>query len=203
MNAADVQVLATGTANTASVLAALERQGARGSLTGEAVVIRHCRRLVVPGVGTFGAAARRLDELGLREPLRQRIEEGRPTLAICLGLQLLCAASEESPGARGLGIIEATVRRFPAGPPVPQLGWNRVAPSGPDGLLEAGWAYFAHAFRLEAVPPGWEGASSDYNGPYASALARGAVLACQFHPELSGRYGAELLGRWLELGGAA
>ena len=96
-------------------------------------------------------------------------------------------------------MIDATIERFPPGPQVPHLGWNRVEPTDSE-LLEAGDAYFANSYRLSALPAGWGGATTDYEGRFASALERGGVLACQFHPELSGDWGTRLLARWFQRG---
>jgi imidazole glycerol phosphate synthase glutamine amidotransferase subunit len=117
-------VVRTGTANLASVLAGLARAGAAAEVTEDPAVVESAERLVLPGVGAFGAAMERLSALGLVEPLVRRIDQGRPTLAVCLGLQLLAEESEESPNARGLGRIPLSVRRFPVQPRlrVPQLG---------------------------------------------------------------------------------
>jgi imidazole glycerol phosphate synthase glutamine amidotransferase subunit len=199
MMSPELIVVPTGTANTASVLAAFKRLGARPRIGADPREIERAPFVVLPGVGAFGAAARRLDELQLRDVLCRRMEAGAPTLAICLGLHLLCAESEESPGVPGLGLVPATVRRFPIGLRVPQLGWNRVDPIGGD-LIEAGHAYFANSFRLQELPAGWSGAVTEYGSSFVSALERGAVLACQFHPELSGAFGARLLARWMQRG---
>ena len=190
-------IVATGVANTASVQAALRRLGAEPVLSQDPEAVRTADQLVLPGVGAFGAAMQTLRERGLEEALRERLLSGRPTLTICLGLQLLCKASEESPGAVGIGLIDASLGRFGAGLRVPQMGWNRVEPTPGARLLTSGSAYFANSYRLAALPPGWEGATSDHGGPFVAALERGALLACQFHPELSGAWGQALLGRWL------
>lgn len=188
----------TGSANLASVLAALARAGAEAELSQDAGAVAAAARLVLPGVGAFGAAVERLRTAGLYEVLARRIREGRPTLAICLGLQLLAEESEESPGTKGLGVIPGKVRRFPANVRVPQLGWNRVQPDGSCHLVSTGYAYYANSYRLETPPPNWSTALSLHGGPFVAALEKGAVLACQFHPELSGAWGASLLSRWLE-----
>jgi glutamine amidotransferase len=78
------------------------------------------------------------------------------------------------------------------------MGWNRVEPEKGCALLEPGYAYFANSFRLEQPPGGWSSARTEHAGPFISAFERGAVMACQFHPELSGRWGLDLLRRWLE-----
>lgn len=208
-----IPVVRTGSANLASVVALLRRLGVTPELTESPETVRHAERLILPGVGAFGAVMQRLDDLRLREPLAQRLAAGAPTLCICLGLQILAEASEESPGVRGLGIIRDTVRRFPRRPDlrVPQLGWNAVTPDSnpnpnPDHAFTAapaGHAYFANSFRLTHAPQGWAAAWSDHGGPFIAALSKGDVLAAQFHPELSGPWGAGLVARWLGLPTAA
>ena len=200
MRAPEVSVVSTGTANRASVMAALERVGARPSLAASVDDVVAGERVVLPGVGTFSAAAGELDRQGLTEVLAERIEDERPTLAICLGMQLFAKASDESPGVRGLGILDLTARAFPAGVRRPQLGWNRIEPDAGCALLSAGEAYFANSYRIEAAPAGWGAAVTEHGTPFVAALERGPVLACQFHPELSGSFGLDLIRRWLTLG---
>jgi imidazole glycerol phosphate synthase glutamine amidotransferase subunit len=197
-----VTLVPTGTANTASVIAGLRRLGVDARFADGPDDIRDAGRVVLPGVGAFGAAMQEIDEQGLREPLTGRIREGRPTLAICLGLQLFAAASEESPGIAGLGVIPATIARLPDDLIVPHLGWNEVAPNGESRFVHPGWAYFANSYRLTAVPDGWAGSWTEYGTGFVSAIERGDVLAAQFHPELSGRWGSQLLGRWLDATGS-
>lgn len=192
-----VAVIGTGLANTASVLAALGRAGADAALTVSPVDAYDAAAVVVPGVGGFGAGIDALRSAGLLAPLRRRIDERRPTLAICLGLQLLASSSDESPGVTGLGVLDAHVERFRAGR-VPHMGWNNVEPGAGSTLVEPGFAYFAHSFRLAGAPPGWSAAWSAHEGAFVAAIEHGPVLACQFHPELSGRWGAALLARWLD-----
>lgn len=127
----------------------------------------------------------------------ERVVTGRPTLAICVGMQLLAEGSEESPDAVGLGVVQAGMTRFGPGLRVPQLGWNRVVAGDGCRFLEDGWAYFANSYRLETHPDGWSGATSEYGGEFVSGLERGDLLACQFHPELSGTWGSAVLARWL------
>lgn len=198
----EVFVVRTGTANLASVLAGLRRVGAVPRVTEAADDVESAERLVLPGVGTVAAAMERLHEAGLVDPLRDRLAAGRPTLAVCLGLQLLCDGSDESPEAPGLGVVPGWITRFPHHLRVPQLGWNRIVPRAGCRMLREGHVYFANSFRLEAPPKGWAAAEADYGGPFVAAMERGAVLACQFHPELSGRFGLDLLARWLEVAGS-
>jgi len=197
-----VHVVRTGTANLASVLAALERVGASCALTDDPTVVRDAERVVLPGVGAFAAAVDALRARGLDAAIRARAEAGRATLGICLGLQLLFEASDESPGAVGLSVLPGTVRRFSGagGVRIPQLGWNRVEPEAGCALLKDGDAYFANSYRIEAVPEGWRAAFTTHGERFVAAFERGRVLACQFHPELSGAWGHDLLRRWLDAG---
>ncbi len=202
MTGRDVAVVRTGTSNLASVMVGLERLGARPAITRSADAVRAADRVVLPGVGAFGAALAALEADGLADALRERIDAGKPTLAICLGLQLLGAGSEETPDAAGLGVVDRFARRFPDTVTRPQLGWNRIEPDASAHLLARGYAYFANTYRFVDAPPGWSAAYADHGGRFVAALERGDVLACQFHPELSGDFGRELLARWLA-GGAS
>lgn len=195
---APVIVIPTGLANTASVLAGLRRAGGDPRVSADPAEVDAAARVVLPGVGAFAPAMAELEAHGLVEPLRQRLAEGRPTLGICLGFQLMCAASEESPGVAGLGALHGEVSRFgPEAPQVPQLGWNRVRPNPGSRWLAPGEAYFAHSYRLQALPEGWSGASTSHGALFVAAAERGDVLGCQFHPELSGEWGQALLRRWV------
>src|SRR4051794_29328348 len=154
---------------------------------------------MLPGVGAFGASMQRLVESGADNALRERIAADRPTIAICVGHQLLFETSDESPGAHGLGVVPGHVGRFTGEVRVPQFGWNAVQAGKNARLIEDGWAYFANSYRATAAP-GWTVATATHDGRYVAAMERGNVLGCQFHPELSGAYGEALLSRFLELG---
>ena len=196
-NSTDVLIVSTGTANLASVVVGLERVGARPRISSDPAEVARARRLVLPGVGTLGAAMSYLQEQLLLAPVREWVAAGRPTLAICLGFQLLLAGSDETPGLAGLGLIEGRAERFDDRVRVPQLGWNRLTPDDDCRLLGEGYAYFANSYRLQQPPPEWGVASADYGGRFVAAVEKGAVLACQFHPELSGTFGLGLLESWL------
>jgi cyclase len=206
-----ITILNTGIANTASVAAAFTRLGAQVDLTDDADRARAATHLVLPGVGAFGPGIDTLRARNLDTVLTNRIADDRPTLCVCLGLQLLCATSDETPGARGLGVIDAHVAAFPDTVRTPQFGWNSVDFDDPDRsprtkearaqararFLTPGHAYFANSYRLTAIPEGWSGLIAHHAGPFVAALERGNTLACQFHPELSGPWGLDLLERWM------
>jgi imidazole glycerol phosphate synthase glutamine amidotransferase subunit len=196
VSAPEVVVVPTGTANLASVRAALTRLGARPRLAEDAAMIEHATHVVLPGVGSFGATMAGLREAGLDAALAVRVGAGRATLAMCVGLQVLFEASDESPDATGLAVLPGHVGRFPEAVRVPQFGWNLVEPEPGCRLLAPGYAYFANSYRvLEA--PGCRVATAEHGGRFVAALEQDRVLACQFHPELSGAYGHELIARWL------
>ena len=199
MRAVEVVVVPTGTANIASVLAAFRRLGAHPRVSEDRGEVAGASHVMLPGVGAFGASMARLVELGLDGVLRERIEADRPTIAICVGHQLLFETSEESPGVRGLGVVHGHVGRFEGDVRVPQFGWNAVQSSEGSQLIEDGWAYFANSYRATAAP-GWVVATATHGGRCVAAMERGNVVTCQFHPELSGAYGEALLSRFLELG---
>ncbi len=192
-----IHIVDTGIANLASVQAAVNRLGSKPALTRDAQVVEQCPYLILPGVGAFGVGLQSLRAYKLIDALLARIERDQPTLAICLGMQILCRASEESPGVSGLGVIEASVTRFQS-PRIPQIGWNNVSPTQPE-FFESGHAYFANSYRLAAAPSGWNCAIADYDGPFVAALQRGNIVACQFHPEISGAFGMSLLKKWATL----
>ena len=193
----EVLIVSTGVANVASLLSALERVGAQPRLAGPGDDLRRAARVVLPGVGTFGAAGEALRRSGWEEAVRARIAADLPTLCVCVGLQVLAGSSQESPGTRGLGIFSDVVERFPAQVRAPQLGWNGVEADADARWLRSGAAYFANGYRLTEAPAGWRVAWSNHGGLFVAGLERGNVLACQFHPELSGDYGLSLLRRWL------
>jgi imidazole glycerol phosphate synthase glutamine amidotransferase subunit len=190
-------IVPTGTANIASVAAAVGRLGFQPEDARRAKDVTAATGVIVPGVGAFGAAVAQIDVTGLRRAIVDRVEVGRPTLFVCVGMQLLCASSEESPGTTGLGIVADRVERFDGRERVPQMGWNRIDPPGDSQFLEPGWAYFANSYRLLRRPAGWSASTTNYGGVFVSTLERGNVLACQFHPELSGPWGAGVMERWL------
>ena len=191
-----VVVLPTGTANLASVLAAFTRLGAKTEIAADAVAVAEAERAVLPGVGAFGAAMAGLREVGLDQAIAARVRAGAPTFAMCVGLQVLFEASDESPDQTGLGVLPGRVGRFPEGVRVPQFGWNRIEPEPGCRYLEPGFAYFANSYRVQAAP-GCKTAHAEHGEPFVAALERGHVVACQFHPELSGAFGHALLARWL------
>lgn len=203
-----VLVAATGVANLASIMAALRRAGAESGLAADPEELAAADYALLPGVGSFGSAMSSLRAAGLDEAFRDRITRHAPTMGVCAGMQLFFEASEESPGVAGMGILPGRFRRFPAGLPVPQLGWNRVDPPSSQAMVRSGWAYFANSYRLPEAPAGFEASWSEYGEGFVAAIEGTApaggvpsLLLCQFHPELSGPWGLGLIRAWLGLPG--
>ncbi|MDD3821158.1 MAG: imidazole glycerol phosphate synthase subunit HisH, partial [Spirochaetales bacterium] len=166
-------IASTGAANLASVVAMCERAGVEPVITKDPGLVADAEKLLLPGVGAFGAAMENLSAGKLDKVLASRIDKKQPTMGICLGMQLFCESSHEAPGVGGIGAIPARVQRFSPGLPLPQLGWNRVRPGGGEDFIEAGWAYFANSYRITEVPEGFSCAWSDYGERFVAAMTAG------------------------------
>ena len=195
MNKVTVSILNTGVANIASVRAALQKAGAQVENISKADEILKAQALILPGVGAFKEGMKSLRDNQNENVLLERLDLGKPTFAICLGLQLLCDASEESPGIKGLGFIKSSIKKFPESLRVPHFGWNRVHKESEES---GSYAYFANSYRLTEAPKGWEVFWSEYGEPFVAMLRRGSVVAAQFHPELSGVFGRKILSSWIK-----
>jgi len=180
--------------NLTSVKYALAAIGAEATVTSDPRVVASADRVVFPGVGAAKSAMRSLAELGLVDAVREAAAT-KPFLGICLGMQILFEHTEEDGGVDTLGVIPGQVRRFPDVPgfKVPEIGWNDVEPTGPDGLLRRSEAfYFVHSYYAE-IGPFTAGRTSYAGVDFTSAVRKGNLFATQFHPEKSGRVGLALL----------
>ncbi len=191
--------------NLRSVYMAFRRLGVQATVSGNAADIRRATAIVLPGVGAFGDSIANLRALHLDAPLLDAIHDGLPFLGICVGLQLLFEVSEELGEHRGLGVIPGRVRRFREGLVVPHMGWNQIDQTQCSplwaGLPDGSHAYFVHSYYGEPSVPGWTVATTDYGGPFCSAVARGNLFAIQFHPEKSQDTGETILRNFLHIAG--
>ena len=201
-----VALIDYGAGNLRSAAKALEAAGARNvQVTADPAEVRAADRIVLPGVGAFGACAAALRAVpGMEEALEDAVRaKGRPFLGICVGMQLMASEGHEFGVHKGLGWIPGSVRRMAPkgldGQPlkVPQIGWNEVHPSAP-GLLEPGYAYFVHSYALQAANDADIAGTASYGADITAAVQRDSMLGVQFHPEKSQAYGLALLGRWLK-----
>jgi imidazole glycerol-phosphate synthase subunit HisH len=195
----EVVIVDSGGANLASLRYALERLGARVQVSCDAQVIAAAERVVLPGVGAAARAMQRLSGTGLIEVLLRLTQ---PVLGVCLGMQLLCARSEE--GDTGcLGVLPYPVRGLAGAPerPVPHMGWNTLRRLREDPLLEdiadGEYVYFVHSYGAAVNPDTL--AAADYGAAWTAVIRRGNFCGTQFHPERSGAAGARLLGNFLRL----
>jgi glutamine amidotransferase len=191
-----IAIVDYGMGNRRSVEKALEHVGARPRITADHEAIRAADGLVLPGVGAFPEAMRRIGALGLDDLLRERVAAGVPLLGICLGMQLLFERTTEHEGAAGLGILSGEVTALRA-PRLPHIGWNLVALERPaaltDGLGPATAFYHVHSFACRPADPADVVGVAEYGERFASIVEHGTVSGAQFHPEKSSRDGLALL----------
>jgi glutamine amidotransferase len=200
-----IAVLDYGMGNLRSVEKALEHVGAVPEVTNDHERIRAAEGLILPGVGAFPKAMERIRELGLDELVRERIDQGVPTLGICLGLQLLFERSTELGGADGLGLIGGHVDKLSVnGLKLPQIGWNEVRWTQPSGLTDdlpdPCPMYHVHTY---AVRTGDVLGTATYGEEFVSAVQRDGVFGVQFHPEKSSVNGLQLLRNFARISRAA
>ena len=195
-----IAIVDYGMGNRRSVEKALEHVGAEPVLTADHAVLRAADGIVVPGVGAFPEAMRRLATAGLDAVIRERAGHGTPVLGICLGMQLLFETSAEHEGAQGLGLLPGEVTPLSA-PKLPHIGWNRVALERPSGLTaglgDAAAFYHVHSFVCRARDDGDVVGRGEYGERFASIVERDNVAGVQFHPEKSSRDGLALLANFV------
>ncbi|MDO8553668.1 MAG: imidazole glycerol phosphate synthase subunit HisH [Candidatus Micrarchaeota archaeon] len=188
-----IVIIDYGAGNTANVKNAFEKLGAAVTISSSEAVWKNADALVLPGVGVFGAAMKRLN--GKCDAIVKLISDGKPFLGICLGMQLLLEKSEESDGVQGLGVLVGEVKKFRGKLPVPQIGWNKVEfqkSSLPQGLKNF-YGYFANSYYCEPKDNSWVAATTDYGVKFPSVFRQKNIFATQFHPEKSGELGLKFL----------
>lgn len=174
-------------------------------ITGDAEKIMSADRVILPGVGAFGDAMENIYRTGLDQVIRRVVDEGKPFLGICLGLQLLFERSEEAPGVEGLGILKGEILRIPEaeGLKIPHMGWNSLHLKNDGrlfrGIEEQSYVYFVHSYYLKAADEKIVKASTEYCTHIHASVEQGNVFACQFHPEKSSEVGLHILKNFVEL----
>ena len=208
MSGARIAILDYGMGNLRSAEKALERVGATTEVTSDHARVRAADGVVLPGVGAFPKAMEAVRRLGLDELLRERLDEGIPTLGICLGMQLLFERSTELGGADGIGVLPGTVEEIDApGLKVPQIGWSEVSwrHGSPltEGLPNPAAFYHVHSYAPRPARDDDVLGTAVYGAELVSAVARPPLFGVQFHPEKSGRHGLQLLRNFAALCGSA
>lgn len=191
--------------NIRSVEKALLALGQEVCITRDAEKILSADRVILPGVGAFGDAMENIRRTRLDQVIRRVVDEGKPFLGICLGLQLLFERSEEAPGVEGLGILKGEILRIPEseGLKIPHMGWNSLHLENDGrlfrGIEEQSYVYFVHSYYLKAADEKIVKASTEYCTHIHASVEQGNVFACQFHPEKSSEVGLHILKNFVEL----
>lgn len=200
-----IAILDYDAGNIKSVEKALQKLGQEVIITRDAEEILSADKVILPGVGAFGDAMNNLRKYGLDQVIYQVVENETPFLGICLGLQLLFEKSDESVGAKGLGILQGEICRIPdkEGLKIPHMGWNSLHLQN-DGRLFAGlpedsYVYFVHSYYLKAKDESIVKATTEYSTHIHASVEQGNVFACQFHPEKSSDVGLQILRNFVEL----
>lgn len=198
-----------GVGNLFSLKCSLDSIGVEALVTSDAEEIKKAERIILPGVGAFEDAARKLKESGLGEVVIEQAKTGKPILGICLGMQMLFEKSYEYGEHDGLGLIKGSVRPIsdviPSELKVPHIGWNALKFCGEKSPIfkyinDGDFVYFVHSFYAAECEKNTI-AVSEYGAPLTAAVADGNVYGCQFHPEKSGRVGLEILRAFCETEG--
>jgi glutamine amidotransferase len=197
-----IAIIDYGAGNIRSIEKALESVGATVQVTDDPAVVAKSQAVVLPGVGSGGAAMARMIERGLDDAIRDAIRQGKPFLGICLGMQLLADHHAEGE-VDGLGLFRGAVRRIQHGPKIPHMGWNQVQPLHDDlpifeGIPQDAYFYFAHSYYVEPQVQQGVAAVTDYGSPFCSVIVADHIWGTQFHPEKSGSAGLQLLSNFMK-----
>jgi len=197
-----IAIVDYGAGNLRSVKKAFDYIGAESRLISSPDELDAVDKLVLPGVGAFGAAIERLKKSAFYPIIGAWLESNRSFLGICLGMQLLFQSSTESQGIEGFGLFKGATLRFVTGK-VPQIGWNQIQKIKEsrlfEGIDDGSFFYFLHGYYIAPQDMTIVTATTDYGIIYPSVIERGNISAVQFHPEKSGQSGLRLLKNWVEL----
>ena len=200
-----IAVVDYGVGNLFSLCSSLERIGADATVTSDAEAIRKADKIILPGVGAFADAAKKLRDSGLDKVIIEQAAQGKEIMGICLGMQLLFEKSYEFGEHTGLGLLKGSVigmeGTIPVDLKIPHIGWNALHFTKESKLLkyikEGDCVYFVHSFYVD---PGAESvvATAEYGKFVTAAVQKGNVMGCQFHPEKSGEVGLNILRAFCE-----
>ncbi len=200
-----IAIIDYGAGNIQSVNKALIHIGCDTLVTRDKDIIMKADGAVLPGVGSFGDTMNTMTQYGIKDTVLDYTKSGKPFLGICLGLQLLFPASEESPEANGLGIFDGTITKIPSGEglKIPHIGWNSLDIKKKDGIFKGidnnSYVYFVHSYYLNAKDKNIVSAQTNYGVTIDAAVEKGNVFATQFHPEKSGETGLKILKNFADI----
>jgi imidazole glycerol phosphate synthase glutamine amidotransferase subunit len=197
-----IGIIDYGAGNLRSVKKAVDYLGIESRIIRSASEFDGTDKLILPGVGAFGAAIETLKAKGLYQSVADWLHANKPFLGICLGLQMLFEESEEAKGLRGFGIFKGKIPQFQQRK-VPQIGWNQIkrVKDSPllDGISDQSFFYFLHGYYVQPAEREIVLTETEYGITYTSAIVKGNIYAVQFHPEKSSRLGIQLLQNWVTL----
>jgi imidazole glycerol phosphate synthase glutamine amidotransferase subunit len=197
-----IGIIDYGAGNLRSVKKAVDYLGIESRIIRSASEFDGIDKLILPGVGAFGAAIETLNAKGLYQPVEAWLQADKPFLGICLGLQMLFEESEEAKGLRGFGIFKGKIPQFQQRK-VPQIGWNQIQRVKDSPLLagipDQAFFYFLHGYYVQPEEHEIVLTETEYGITYTSAIVKGNIYAVQFHPEKSSRVGIQLLQNWVTL----
>ena len=199
-----IGIIDYGVGNLFSLCSSCKAIGEEAFVSGDASQLAKADRLILPGVGAFEDAARKLNDSGMAEFVRQQAAAGKPLLGICLGMQLLFEKSYEYGCHQGLGLLKGQVvpmeGKLPANLKIPHMGWNALDVRRGTLLegLSGQYVYFIHSFFAENCEDSLS-AVTEYGIPITAAVEKGNVFGCQFHPEKSGSVGLNILRKFAEV----
>ena len=198
-----IAIVDYGAGNLRSVINAVSKLGHRPKVTSSPEDMLSAQAVILPGVGAAADTMESLEALGMADPIRRFIAEGRPFLGVCIGLQILFAGTEEGGWHECLDIIRGVVRRLPSGLKIPHMGWNQVKQkvSHPifDGIPDNANFYFVHSYYVEPSDRALVAGETEYGTAICSVIARGNLMATQFHPEKSGDVGLRLYDNFIKI----
>lgn len=200
-----IAILDYDAGNLKSVEKALSFIGEESVITRDYHTVAAAERVILPGVGSFGAAMEQLKKYEIDKMLEEVVAEGKPLLGICLGLQLLFHGSEESSGVEGLHILDGDIVKIPEqdGLKIPHIGWNSLELSNQgrlfEGIENTPYVYFVHSYYLKAKEENIVKASTEYGTHIHASVEKDNIFACQFHPEKSSRVGLQMLANFAKI----
>lgn len=198
-----IVIIDYGAGNLRSVANAITKLGYEPKITSNPGDLLNAQAVILPGVGAAGETMKNLIKLGLVNSIRQLITEDRPFFGICIGLQVLFSITEEGGWHDCLGVISGQVRKLPAGLKIPHMGWNQVKQVGShpifDGIPDETNFYFVHSYCAEPDDKSLVVGETNYGFTICSVIARGNLVATQFHPEKSGEFGLRMYDNFIKL----
>jgi glutamine amidotransferase len=198
-----ITIIDYGAGNLRSVANAITRLGYQSKITNNPGEVLNAQMIILPGVGAAADTMQNLKALGLVEPIRQFIAEGRPFFGVCIGLQVLFSGTEEGGWHECLNVFPGRVKKLPPGLKIPHMGWNQVKQLGSHpifaGIPDETNFYFVHSYYVEPDDKSLVAGETEYGIPFCSVITKGNLIGSQFHPEKSGEFGLKMYDNFIKI----